>query len=67
LGRVSHHGIPLKILEIIWTVMTNLSKAAVVQQELSGLFKVPPTFEDFRKSISSRSGKTAGGVTDLTY
>lgn len=47
--------------------MTNVSKGAAVQQELSGLFDVPPTFDEFRKSISSRSGKNAGGLSDLTY
>ena len=47
--------------------MTYVPEAAVVQQDLSGLFFVPPTFEDFRKSISTRSGKTAGGLSDLTY
>jgi hypothetical protein len=67
LGRVSHHGIPTHILEIIWKAMTTVPKAAAVQQDLSGIFEVPPTFEDFCKAISSRSGKSAGGISDLTY
>jgi len=52
-GRVSHHGISPHILEIIWNVMTDVPKAAAVQQELSGLFEVPPAFEEVTKWTKS--------------
>jgi len=67
LTKVRHHGIPPHLLDILWTVMAKDPKANVVQLKLNDLFASPPTFEEFRRAISSRPGKTAGGITELTY
>jgi len=42
-------------------------QADKVRDELVATLDVPPTFHEFCNSISSKSGKTLGGITGLTY
>jgi hypothetical protein len=67
LALIAHHNIPDDYVNIIWNAMVHVPKAPAVREDLDGVFATPPTFEEFLDSISSRTGKTAGGFTDLTY
>ena len=67
LARIDHHNIPSKYQDIIWNAMTSVPKASEVRVELEGVFDLPPSFHEFCNALSSKSGKTAGGITGLTY
>jgi ribonuclease HI len=67
LARIDHHKIPSKYQDIIWNAMTSVPKASEVRAELNGVFDLPPSFHEFCNALSSKSGKTAGGITGLTY
>ena len=67
ISRISRHRIPKKYTDIIWEAMTSVPKAPDVQLELSEVFETPPSYHDFCNAISARPGKSAGGLTGLTY
>ena len=57
-------GIPL---EQFWKALVTVPKRETVSKELKQVFEHPPTFEDFSAAIASRDGRTAGGVSELSY
>ena len=66
LARIEHHSIPDKYKDIIWEAMTTVPQAPP-PQEFSTAFDSPPSYKEFCDAISSRSGKSAGGMSGLTY
>ena len=66
-SRISHLGIPMHLCDVIWNAMSSSITAPSVYTDLTASFQAPPTFDEFCLSISSRSSRTAGGLTGLTY
>jgi hypothetical protein len=65
--RIKHHNIPEKYINIIWDAMKPVEKSEVVKEDLTEMFLTPPSFHEFCNTISAKNGKSAGGISGLTY
>ena len=67
LKRIKHHKIPPHLTNLIWEHMTNVPKAKLVHTDLQQLLDTPPSFDEFRRTITTKPSKSAGGLTETTY
>ena len=65
--RIKHHNIPTHLSDIIWEHMRPVSQAETIHNKLTSLYDTPPSFVDFKRIISTKPSKSAGGFKELTY